>query len=226
MSTRHSGRRAASVVLAVALAVTGWVALGVSHLAVAQPVVVASSASIAETAVQNFQFAQSEFVQVPVNTTVTVTFTNGDTTGNIHTFTILNRSGYVIKSPSDLTTQLASYHALFSLTANSTKTVTASFHSPATGWYEFFCNITGHFGEGMYGFIAFGEGLPSNLSVGPAATGPGLVVFIIVGTIVTLTVLALVLGFVVGRRKGAVHEMPPERLGYPEPPSVPKPPAP
>ena len=41
--------------------------------------------------------------------------------------------------------------------------------------------------------------------------------FIISGTIAGLVVLALVLGFVIGRRKGAVHEMPPERLGYPEP---------
>ena len=32
-----------------------------------------------------------------------------------------------------------------------------------------------------------------------------------------LTVIAIVLGFVVGRRKGSEFEMPPERLGYPEP---------
>ncbi|MCI4365916.1 MAG: hypothetical protein L3K10_07675, partial [Thermoplasmata archaeon] len=54
----------------------------------------------------------------------------------------------------------------------------------------------------------------------------GSAVFIIVGTIVVLTVIAIVLGFVVGRRRGAVHEMPPERLGYPEPrlPTEPAPP--
>jgi len=69
----------------------------------------------------------------------------------------------------------------------------------------------------MYGFIAFGEPLPSNLTVSAASVGPGEAVFIIVGTIVALTVIAIVLGFVVGRRRGSSEEMPPERLGYPEP---------
>jgi len=63
--------------------------------------------------------------------------------------------------------------------------------------------------------------------VSTSAQGPGAALFIIIGTIVSLVVIALVLGFVVGRRKGAEHEMPPERLGYPEPlaPGEPLPPS-
>jgi len=75
----------------------------------------------------------------------------------------------------------------------------------------------------MYGFIAFGIALPSNLSVTVPYDGAGAAVFIIVGTIVSLTVVAIVLGFVVGRRRGASEEMPPERLGYPEPEPAPAP---
>jgi hypothetical protein len=77
----------------------------------------------------------------------------------------------------------------------------------------------------MYGFIAFGINLPSNLTVSTGPTGPGVGVFIISGTIVVLVVVALVLGFVVGRRKGSEFEMPPERLGYAEPPAPPPAPA-
>ena len=85
--------------------------------------------------------------------------------------------------------------------------------------YEFVCTEPGHFTNGMYGFIAFGENLPGNLTVSATSTDPGAAVFIIVGTIVSLVVIALVLGFVVGRRRGSVYEMPPQRLGYPEPES-------
>jgi hypothetical protein len=92
--------------------------------------------------------------------------------------------------------------------------------SPGPGWYEFVCLEPGHFQSGMYGFIAFGMNLPANLTVSVASTGPGAGVFIISGTIVALVVVALVLGFVVGRRKGSEFEMSPERLGYPEPPST------
>jgi hypothetical protein len=42
-------------------------------------------------------------------------------------------------------------------------------------------------------------------------------VFIIGGTIAGLVILAIVLAFVIGRRRGSHDEMAPERLGYPEP---------
>ena len=163
-----------------------------------------------------------------LNASVVVTFTNGDTLA--HTFTVASREGWVIPnsySADALEKFFAAYPPLVDLYANFTGTFTGNFTAPATpGWYEFVCNESGHFQEGMYGFIAFGEALPSNLTVSAASVGPGEAVFIIVGTIVALTVIAIVLGFIVGRRKGSVHEMPPERLGYPEPksPSEPAPP--
>jgi hypothetical protein len=101
----------------------------------------------------------------------------------------------------------------------------ASFTSPGPGWYEFVCLEPGHFQEGMYGYIAFGMALPTNLTPASVNTGPGIAVFIISGTIVALVLVAIVLGFVVGQRKGSKFEMPPERLGYPEPPAPPPPPS-
>ncbi len=83
-----------------------------------------------------------------------------------------------------------------------------------------YCLIPGHF-PGMYGLLGSGE--PG--SGGSISTGPGAAVFIIGGTIAGLVVIAIVLGFVVGKRRGSHDEMPPERLGYPEQPTV-APPAP
>ncbi len=174
-----------------------------------------ASGSLAVTAKYPFAFDPNTFSNVPTNTTISVTLTNGDTIP--HTFTILNREGYVIPSSADPTAMAVQFGSLVNIVADGGTTAYGNFTSPATGWYEFFCNESGHFGNGMYGFIAFGEGLPANLTVSAASTGPGIAVFIITGTIVALVVIALVLGFVVGRRRGAEHEMPPERLGYPEP---------
>ena len=69
----------------------------------------------------------------------------------------------------------------------------------------------------MSGLLGSGEA-PGSLST---SNGPGAPVYIISGTIVGLVILALVLGFVVGKRRGAAEEMPPERLGYPEPAKAP-----
>ena len=213
------GRRARVGTLAVALGIL--VVLGVlgspgslaanGTAGVAHP----SDGTIAVTAKSPFTFDPNTFDNVPTNTTISVTLTNGDTIP--HTFTILDREGYVIKQSDSLTSLLATYGNLTNVVADGGTTATQSFPSPGTGWYEFVCTEPGHFAAGMYGFIAFGEALPSNLSAGATSNGPGIAVFIITGTIVALVVIALVLGFVVGRRRGAEHEMPPERLGYPEP---------
>lgn len=222
MSRRHTGRRAASLLVAAVLILSVGAAWTGAHVAVARPVENDASNALVETAVANFHFEQPEYAQLPTNTTINVTFFNDDPGGATHTFTILNRSNWVIPSQWTNVSQLASQHGtLVNLTAGSQNTSYGSFVAPATGWYEFLCLIAGHFNLGMYGFIAFGEDLPSNLTVGAGSPGPGLAVFVIVGTIVALTVLALVLGFVFGRREGAVHEMPPERLGYAEPPPPP-----
>ena len=231
MNRRQSGRRAISVLVALAVTVLVLAVLLPPQTALARPVVVATGPSIAETGVAGFQFSTTEYSQVPTNTTINVTFSDDDGSGNDHSFAIIDRANWQMPAGADLTTVLATYHTLIWLNASYQQTVQGNFTAPATGWYEFVCTVPGHFQQGMIGFIAFGEAVPSNLSTGPAPMGAGLVVFIIVGSIVTLTVVTLVLGFVVGRRRGAVHEMPPERLGYPEPlaatpAGIPEPPAP
>ena len=164
-----------------------------------------------------YQFDPTAIPYVATNSTIHVAFTDaGDLA---HTFSILNWEGVVIPSSADVQALAQQHGLLIGLNASGSGTVDGTFTSPGTGWYEYVCLEAGHFAQGMYGFIAFGEALPANLSVSAPSTGPGLAVFIITGTIVALVVIALVLGFVIGQRRGSQHEMAPERLGYPEPPT-------
>ena len=182
----------------------------------------AGSSSVAVTGTSSFQFIPSGFNDLATHTTIQVTFT--DAGSLVHTFSILDREGVVIPpstSSSALNALFQQYGALTIVDANGAGNYYGNFTSPGVGWYEFVCQIPGHFQSGMYGFIAFGEALPSNLTVTAPNEGPGAAVFIIIGTIVALTVVAVVLGFVIGRRRGDSDEMPPERLGYPEPPAAP-----
>ena len=181
-----------------------------------QSVPSAGTTSISVTALSaGYTFDPNAISNVATHTLINVSFTDAD--GVAHTFSIIDREGVVIPSTADVASLAGQYGLLIGLNASSAGTVTGSFTSPGVGWYEFVCLEPGHFDSGMYGFIAFGEAVPSNLSVSSSTPGPGLAVFIIVGTIVALVVIALVLGFVIGQRRGAQHEMPPERLGYPEP---------
>ncbi|MCI4366085.1 MAG: hypothetical protein L3K10_08565 [Thermoplasmata archaeon] len=227
MDYRGPGRRTLALVLAL-IVVLSLLGIGTSTAASHGATVKrAAGSSVNITASTGFAFSPSLISNAATNSSFLVTFRDGDT--QTHTFTISSREGYVIPTsdtPSQLESFFNQYHPLFSVTANFSQTVIQNFTSPAKGWYEFVCNESGHFQNGMYGFIAFGESPPSNLSVSAAYDGPGSAVFIIVGTIVVLTVIAIVLGFVVGRRRGALHEMAPERLGYPEPrlPAEPAPP--
>jgi hypothetical protein len=217
------GRRTLAVIVALVLLLSLF-GVGTSEArSHGADVMVADSSMVALTAAAPYKFDPALIANVAdSNTTsnVTIDMTNGDQLD--HTFTLSSREGWVIPT-SYTSAQLAAffnqYHPQFSLNVSATSSKTGSFPAPPMGWYEFVCNETGHFSEGMFGFIAFGEALPSNLTVSAAYDGPGAAVFIIVGTIVTLTVIAIVLGFVVGRRRGAHDEMPPERLGYPEPPN-------
>ncbi|HXQ78878.1 MAG: sulfocyanin-like copper-binding protein [Thermoplasmata archaeon] len=225
----HRGRLFA-IVLAVALTVAVFAGMGGVRPVNAQPVDEAGATTVDVTATTTFSFTPNTVEQVATGTNVTVSLTDA---GSIsHSFTIIGREGWVI--PSTITEanfeQLVYGNApavLFNLNISSVGTDSATFTAPGPGWYEFVCTEPGHFAEGMYGFIAFGMNLPSNLTVSSGLPGPGAALFIIIGTIVSLVVIALVLGFVVGRRKGAMHEMPPERLGYAEPtsPSAPLPPS-
>jgi plastocyanin len=227
MSERSPRRIAVALALAVLLVGGASIALAVTAPARgASSVESGGTGSVSVTAVAGFTFTPNAIEDVPVGANITVTFTDNDAVD--HTFTIIGKQGWVIPSSysSDQIDSLAFGSTptaiLKPLNATSVGTsgdqVTGYFTSPAApGWYEFVCTEPGHFQNGMYGFISFGEALPANLTVAAPNTDPGAPVFIIVGTIVALVVIALVLGFVVGRRRGATYEMPPERLGYPEP---------
>ncbi len=197
--------------------------------------VTASGSTSLSISVSNaFAFSPSAVGNLAPNSTISVTLT---TLGSLaHTFTLVNASneGYNLASlaggnPAAVTAgQLNSFFAKYPplvnvpfLTTLGSKEI--NFTSPAKGWYEFICTEPGHYQSGMFGFLAFGMDVPSNLSGATVNTGPGLPVFIITGTIVSLVVIAVVLAFVVGRRRQG-EEMPPERLGYPEPPVEPSPP--
>lgn len=215
---RWNPRPLAVLTVAVLLlsGLAGWVA---TNDARASPVRTDASTTVSVTTTAPYLFDPNTIQQVPTNTTITVMVTDADVLA--HTFSILNWEGVVIPSSADLPALFSQHGALVVVNVSgSGDQETKSFTSPGPGWYEFVCQEAGHFQYGMYGFIAFGMNLPANLTVSATATGPGLAVFIIIGTIVSLVVIAIVLGFVVGQRRGSEFEMPPERLGYAEPPAA------
>ena len=220
---------------AVAVVLVVGVYLGVP--AFAQPAHSAVAAtpggteSLSVSASAPFHFSTSVTELAP-GENVTVTLTNLDVLA--HTWTLASTANYQIPdsyTPDQLSAFFVAHPPLASFNFSTTQggIVDGMFMAPSTGWYEFVCVEPGHFQEGMYGFLAFGEPLPGNLTVSAPNMGPGAAVFIIVGTIVSLVVIAVVLGFIVGQRRGQGEEMPPERLGYPEPdvktPSTPLPPS-
>jgi plastocyanin len=208
--------RAFAVAVSVALLLAILAGIGSVESARAEGVQVDLSGNLAVTAAAPYKFVSDTYEQLPTNSTINVTFTDADTLA--HTFSILDRQGWQIPASADLSALFSTYGSLVEINASGPGTLTRNFTSPGPGWYEFVCLEPGHFQSGMYGFIAFGMNLPSNLTVSAASTAPGAAVFIIIGTIASLVVIALVLGFVVGRRRGSEFEMPPERLGYAEPP--------
>jgi uncharacterized cupredoxin-like copper-binding protein len=180
-----------------------------------------ASENLSVTVGTSFSFTISADEVTPGDN-VSVTITQIGTTD--HTFTLLNApnfqfnysaSGGATDSSNHIMGFLAKHTPLVNVSIPGVQgTYTASFIAPPLGLYEYLCLKSGHFQAGMWGILGSGE----HGSAGVAAnTGPGAPVFIIAGTIAGLVVLALVLGFVVGRRRGAAHEMPPERLGYREP---------
>jgi plastocyanin len=159
----------------------------------------ATTGSITVAAVKDYGYQPDAFQEVPTNATITVTFTDDDVLQ--HSFTISSREGFVIPT-SYTTTQLdqlfTTYPALFSALVNASgDQVVGTFHSPSTpGWYEFVCNVSGHFQDGMYGFIAFGEDLPSNLTapsrVGLGGTNITPLDAAVLGSVLVVAVLGLV----------------------------------
>ena len=228
---QHSPYRSAvAVALSLAVVLGGVLALSTAVPARAASTDANGATTFSVSAVAGYSFNPSTVENVASGTNVTVTFTDLDV--QAHTFTIYGRQGVVIPTSTDPGALVTLVYGSgvkplvnINLTNGNGQQQAASFPAPPVGWYEYLCMEPGHFNSGMFGFIAFGEALPANLSVSAPSTGPGAAVFIIVGTIVSLVVIAIVLGFVVGRRRGSEDEMPPERLGYPEP-TVPEPPPP
>ncbi|MGB6500569.1 MAG: hypothetical protein WBG19_04100, partial [Thermoplasmata archaeon] len=217
---RRSGRAAFAVAIVAALLFVGVVGNYATRVAGAANVEVDPTSTLAVTATDTFSFTPDEVSDLPLSTTITVDFTNGDASDTVHTFTILGCEGRSIPVGTDDVTPWINGSKcgapLFNLQGG-TGLHKGTLNVSTSGWYMFLCTQPGHFAKNMYGYISFGVALPANLTIAASNLGPGLAVFIIVGTIVTLTVIAIVLGFVVGRRDGARHEMPPERLGYAEP---------
>ena len=170
------------------------------------------SASISVAAVSNFGYQPDAIGNVPLDATITVTFTDDDVLP--HTFNISSREGF--KIPDDYTAAQLSqlfdqYHALYAAEVNYEGDVSiGNFTSPsAPGWYEFVCNQSGHFAEGMYGFIAFGEPVPSNLTehgTGSEIPTTGSALVAATGGAVILAVLAIAL---IWRRRRSGQRPPP-----------------
>jgi len=173
----------------------------------------AATSSITLLATADYQYQPDTFEQVATGTTITVTFTDVDDLP--HSFTISSREGFVIPTtydPTQLNELFVTYPALYSSLLNgSGDRSVGTFESPSVpGWYEFVCNVSGHFQNGMYGFIAFGENLPKNLTV-PNRTGIG------GGTLSPIeaigigvgVILVLALGYFVWLRRQARAKQPP-----------------
>jgi plastocyanin len=120
------------------------------------------------SAVNQYGYSPADLENVPTHANITVTFT--DRSPMEHTFTIIGKEGWVVPSDSsqDQIDALAFGHnptALANVNVSGPGDVNrTNFMSPGPGWYEFVCTVSGHFALGMYGFVAFGMSLPSNLT--------------------------------------------------------------
>jgi plastocyanin len=171
-----------------------------------------ATVSITVTVGSGFSFDPYGF-EVQPGDTVNLAFVQTD--GTPHDFRLVAEANYSFPTGAGTSVLLAYFNQhppLVNLSLGSAPaTVTKQFVAPHKGLYEFVCTQAGHFAAGMLGYL--GSGVPPP---GQVNSGPGAPVFIIGGTIAGLVILAIVLAFVIGRRRGSMHEMPPERLGYPE----------
>ncbi len=135
----------------------------------ASPVPVASTS--VNVTVVSYSFLPNLIEQVPPNVTIHLNLLDADAAGEAHTFTIYKEEGVVIGSNASIATLLYSSGAkdgnLFNENATGVGWWNGTFTAPATGWYEFVSTEPGQFQVGMYGFIAFGEDLPANLTISP-----------------------------------------------------------
>ncbi len=177
-----------------------------------------ATGAINVTATSDYGYQPDTFQQVPIDANITVTFKDSDVLQ--HSFTISTREGFVIPTsytPTQLNQLFENYPAMYSRLLNgSGEQSVGTFQSPvAPGWYEFVCNVSGHFQSGMYGFIAFGESLPANLTPpSRVGLGAGNVSALEAGSILAILLVAG-LGLVVWRRRRSPSRMSPEVPGNP-----------
>ena len=147
------------------------------------------------SAVGMYGYSPANLEQVPTNATITVTFT--DQSDMAHTFTIIGKEGWVVPntySPAqiDALAYGPSPPALVNSNVSGPGDVNVTtFESPGPGWYEFICTVSGHFQQGMYGFVAFGINLPSNLTPTNKTTIGGGLSFSLVDAVVIVLVVAV-----------------------------------
>jgi len=179
------------------------------------------SGSITLAAIPNYGYQPDTFSNLPLNATITVTFTDDDVLQ--HSFNISSREGFVIPlsySPAQLNQLFSKYPPLYATMVDAHgDTSIGTFTSPSVpGWYEFVCNVTGHFQLGMYGFVAFGEALPSNLTpqhpgqggLGEGGQSLGSIYVAIAGGVLIVLVIAVVL---LWHHRRSNQRMPPGKGG-------------
>ena len=165
--------KGAGVLFAVGLLVVGGalVPSGTLGSSATGPRPTAGTSSLYIAATGDYDYTPDTFEEVPTNTTITVTFVDNSTMFDGHSFTIIGEEGVQIPSTASQAEidQLAWGNdppALLDLNVSALgDRNVSSFRSPGPGWYEFVCTLPSHFQLGMYGFIAFGEKLPSNLTL-------------------------------------------------------------
>jgi uncharacterized cupredoxin-like copper-binding protein len=181
--------------------------------------------SIYVAATGDYGYSQYEFNDTPTYATITVTFVDNSSMPEGHSFTILGVEGVQVPN-TDTQAQVDSLAwgdhppALFNLNVTPSHVQnTSTFQSPGPGWYEFVCTEPSHFTEGMYGFIAFGMNVPSNVTLPPYRVAIGgshpsfsAVDAAVLGTFVT----AIVLAYVVWRTRRAPPKRPPRPVGGPK----------
>jgi uncharacterized cupredoxin-like copper-binding protein len=215
-----ASHRATVVAVLLLLGVAVVPSAGASPPSLANPPHVAASDSIYVAATGDYGYTPDTFEDLPTNTNITVTFVDNSTMTDGHTFTILGEEG--VQLPTDTSqaeiNRLAfgnSPPRLFNANVSAYGDRNVSIlHSPGPGWYEFVCTVSSHFQNGMYGFIAFGMDLPTNLTLPNRTNVGGNLSFnatdaAVIGAIVAV----LVLGFVVLRRRRGAQRMPPEPVG-------------
>ena len=230
----HQGYYPGLVALAVVLllAPAAAPAPGSVRAAVAPAASVHSAGSVYDLKVEatgTYGYQPDTISNIPLATTINVTF--DDDSSLQHSFNISGREGveianYANTNATELAKTLFSVPPLYVTTVNGPGDVSVGeFTSPSTpGWYEFVCNVTGHFQLGMFGYIAFGEAVPGNLTLPAGASGGGKVFPWAYGVVVFVVVLVALVGLLFRLRRverdRALHEE--DRAS----PIVPRPPAP